>query len=596
MKTSWAINGFPSQVATFLTPGTELLLVNTDPVNTVWYDDSVSVNSITSTPIGPQGSLGITKKGDLFFITAGPAVTVLAIPGGTSWTPPPSETQVTVTVNAAPIDWIDITKSPYNCDPSGSKDASAGFLKAQNASVAGGGIPIYAPTNPGEFFWFNSTAIAWLPGQGPIQGSWCADPFDYGDTYGTIFKLGPAYAGTSFLGLTTTLTSFVPGPRMYNIAVDGSGAPSGCNGMVILGHVSDGDLENVEYSQFPGVGYIFGSNAGENPLTWRFGRNVRARQCAGGGWQINALTDSEGSIIARGCGGTTIDGVIIGFCANSRFWVRSEFSGKNGVECQSQGGYTLHVSTDRNAQSGVAVTGAGPFSGSQPIILYCDDLRRDASSGSGSGLAIVGAVTPVIVRSLNVYTGVNDGGGGLNSPDKGLTLQNWNYVELPRGAMVQANTTPLNILGSTGTGYLDMDESAILTATGTNSSSPGGAGAPAFTPTWHTLTAANFANGWTITGYARWRQLGRHIEFDFQQLTSANPVPADGTTMINAGVLPARMDPAQSLGPIGGMWTTASDAQGALKYQASGELDFYSTIGGTGSAFNFSGCIRFPLD
>jgi len=417
------------------------------------------------------------------------------------------------------------------------------------------------------------------------------DPYDYGDTYSTIFEIGPNYSGTSFLGQTTTSSSIVPGPRLYNIVIDGGSSPPGVHGIEIVGHISDLMLFNVILSRLTGCGLVTRPNAGKIPLTARFG-TVRARQCAGGGFQFNVLTDSHGvDMAARGCGA---DGIILGFCANSYFDMRAEFSGRNGFSLRSQGGYTLRCSTDRNARSGVAVTGTGPFAGSAPVVLYCDNLRRDASSGSGSGLAVIGAVTPVIVKSLNVYTGVNDNGSGLNSPVTGVTIQDAHHVQLPSGAYVQAASTPFEILGANT--YLDIDQSAIITGTGTNAGSPGRPGAPAFAASWENLTDADLAGGWAIGGYARYRQEGRYLVFDFDRLVPPDPAPGDGTAIIESRLIPSHLRPARNhTAPAWASGVTGTTtAMAGVRYLTSGGMEIFG-IGGS-AVTGLSATLRFPLD
>jgi hypothetical protein len=277
---------------------------------------------------------------------------------------------------------------------------------------------------------------------------------------------------------------------------------------------------------------------------------VRARQCALQGFNLPATTDNVFiDCAARGCGGSTQPGWTIGFVPNSIFVAcRSEFSGTNGFTLNNGGGFTMTAcSTDRNAQSGFAITGAGPFSSTQPIILVSPQCRRDGSGGTGSGIAIVGAVVPVIVESPNIWSGVNDGGGGTNSPAFGVTVQNASYVDVRGPGYVQVATggTPLRVLG--GNTYVDVDMASIITATGTNTSSPPGAGSPTFAQQFTTLANANLANGWTIGGSFRFRSVGRYLEMVAENVISPAVGPADGTNLINAGVLPAYLAPATAV-------------------------------------------------
>lgn len=408
------------------------------------------------------------------------------------------------------------------------------------------GVPGLAPWGT---YLCNSAALTWPSQPVIIYGLGAIDPYDFGDA-GTVFKEGPNYQGTGLFSQIVTGAQ-QKGMELYNLTLDGGGGAANVDLLQVGGNVDSPILQDVILSRGTGNGYRTLTAGGFNPTTGRYLR-LRARQCALSGINTPAHTDAVwADCAARGCGsggvGPVQDSWIIGFCPNSSYYnPRAEFGAKNGFNLTNGGGFTLvNPSTDRNAQSGIAVTGAGPFTSTQPIKILAPMCRRDASGGSGSGIAVIGAAVPVIITSPEIYTGTDDGGGGLNSPGNGITIQNSKYVAVRGPGYIQAATTPFNILG--GNGYLDIDEASIITATGTNTGSPGQPGAPTFAQVFTTLTNANLANGWTIGGSLRLRSVGRYLEMILEDVISPGVAQADGSAVINAGVLPGWLAPATTV-------------------------------------------------
>lgn len=592
--TTIPVGSQPTQLCPPLGPGTYVTIYNQDIANVVQI--SRQSHGAPSIPIQPETSATFDASRALYGSALDGTQPAFVIPGSTLLTPSPAQIAAQIALQGitvkllSELDWINVTLTPYNMVADGVTDNSAALASAMQASALQG-IPLYFPAvQAGKYFGFLSP-IQWVPGC-TFVGDWEWDPFDWGDGFGSILGPLPGFpAGNAFITSSTAGAAIVKGIRLFNLCLDGGNGPATVDLIDIAGHISDVILQDVFLSRATGNGLHTQASGGQNPLTGRLTR-VRARQCALAGFQLSAWTDCDFiDIAARGCGATgPTDSIVIGFCANSSFWnPRAEFGGKNGINCNGNGGYTLHnPTTDRNAQSGIACTGAGPFTSTQPIQIYQPRCRRDGSSGTGNGIAVVGAVTPVIVADPVIYTGVDDGGGGLNTPNVGLLIQNSQAVQVKGSGYVQANTTPINVLG--GNTYVDVDTSDIIEATGTNSASIGGVGAPVLAQQFTSLVNANLTNAWTIGTLMKWRIVGRYIEF-----IAVNLIPGAtgaGTVIMNAGVFPNMPLPANAHRMPAFTDVTAAQ-QCAIELTAAGALVIYG-VGGTATRMDFA--VQFPLD
>jgi parallel beta-helix repeat protein len=147
-----------------------------------------------------------------------------------------------------------------------------------------------------------------------------------------------------------------------------------------------------------------------------------AYSCSGNGFRFNAVTDSRFfDLLATG---NSLRGFYLSNSGeNDLTNCSAVFNGVDGFFIDgtvSVGMTTLTAcSTDRNAQSGILIS----QSGTQPIQIIAPRLRRDGSgstSNNYAGLRLSGGagieVVPVDVVAPQVTVGVDDGGGGSETP------------------------------------------------------------------------------------------------------------------------------------------------------------------------------------
>lgn len=149
------------------------------------------------------------------------------------------------TAQAAPVtapDWLDITAAPYNADPTGSKDSTAGVQAALAQVAANGGGVIYIPT--GNFkissgLKYDSSASLMITGDGPQASN---------------LRLASTSASTEYLSITQT-GAFVGGNLgnqgtviIENVAFyndQAAGSFSDTNVAIVMNTVNFGQIRNV---------------------------------------------------------------------------------------------------------------------------------------------------------------------------------------------------------------------------------------------------------------------------------------------------------------------------------------------------------------
>jgi hypothetical protein len=87
---TWNITGQAQRVASALAPAGSVMLINYDLVNPVYYGTDPGVNPDTGLQLQALGSFTVTTSSDVWLVSAGPAVDVGVVPGGTQWAPSPA--------------------------------------------------------------------------------------------------------------------------------------------------------------------------------------------------------------------------------------------------------------------------------------------------------------------------------------------------------------------------------------------------------------------------------------------------------------------------------------------------------------------------
>jgi hypothetical protein len=254
------------------------------------------------------------------------------------------------------------------------------------------------------------------------------------------------------------------GQRIRRVNVDMSAATGSAAGISMAGYIRDVLLDQVWIFGAPGNGI---DTSGSHPYSMSM-RTVVAQNCGGAGFALNSVTDTTMyDCEAIGCTGNGFS--VVQFQNGHMTDCRAEFNGGNGFDLSgnwqtgaSAGGCALTgCSTDRNTGHGINITSTG----SGPILLNGCMLRRDGSNGTGAGLRVSSAATPVVVEGLTVFPGVADDGTGTNSPVTGLSVTGSTLVTVA-DSFIHAATSPISD-GGTNTIF---QRNNVITATGTTAS------------------------------------------------------------------------------------------------------------------------------
>lgn len=248
------------------------------------------------------------------------------------------------------------------------------------------------------------------------------------------FKATSGFSGAAmFLIQDKSITLRTPdndGIRMVGMVADVSAASGNIHGVQVEGLCRDLSFVDcaVQNAKGTGNGWNFSTGAGSG--TPRGIRMVRcaAYACNTNGFRFNGTTDSYfDDLLAVSNTGRGI------YCTDSG---ENTFASCRAVFNTVDGWYfdgsvtvgltTLTApATDRNGQNGILISQTG----TQPIDIVGPRLRRDGSTSTSSnyaGLKISGSsgneVVPVNVVGGTCTPGVDDGGGGLETPQYAIRV------------------------------------------------------------------------------------------------------------------------------------------------------------------------------
>lgn len=360
----------------------------------------------------------------------------------------------------------------YGALGDGSTDDTAAIQSALNAAYNGGGPWGKVVTLPAGFT-FRISAPLVIPPYVTLRGGYQVRG---SNTQATCLKSTAGFTGSAMLLMVDQATGgyAVPsyGQVIENVTLDGGAAKAFAtfSGIRANGSVKGVTLRNVAVVDVSDRGVQSATVSSANPYSWQI-ENVQVSAPGVDGFRLSGMTDTTMvgcRVIGAGRYGYNLDGM-----ANSSFTAcRAEWSGQRGWFIASNwgsgngsGGATwVGCSTDRNDQDGFWVEATGTatltFSG---CVARRDGRNAGAGFGGYSGFAVVGATTPVVVDGLAVFPGVDDGGGGHNSPQNGVRVATSTWFGLGSG-YVHADGTA--ILDGGGNGAL-LIGTAVGRATGT---------------------------------------------------------------------------------------------------------------------------------
>jgi hypothetical protein len=356
-------------------------------------------------------------------------------------------------------------------DPTGAADSTAAIQAALSAAAPGQVIRLPSGT-------YKTTAPLAMPPGVILRGDSGYDPSAWGDK-ASVIKPSAAFTGAAVITMNDVANVPTQGPRIYDLAIDGSALGVTADGILATGPVLHTVIEGVSVATVTGVGINTAKNvsaAPQAPFGWRV-RHVRLRACAGGGAFLTIHNDSTWTdVLVLGCGGTTLDGFVITNADNTQFnGCRAEWSGANGFHITGAwftgtgcGGCALTgCSTDRNTGNGVLIDGTA---GADPIVITGLMLRRDgrnAGTGGGSfaGLKCSATSLPVVISGVTCFPGVDDTGTGTSSPQYGVSIvSTCTQVSLDNASLHAASQG----LNNDGTSVLSLGRNLAYTTGPTN--------------------------------------------------------------------------------------------------------------------------------
>lgn len=244
------------------------------------------------------------------------------------------------------------------------------------------------------------------------------------------------------------------GQRIRHLTIDGSdNDTAGMLGIDVYGFVREAVFEHVTVRNMVSDGFAcraYPPYTGDAaaPQSLRFLDCVADNNGAGG------FVLAGPDCYLQGCNaqGSGYCGFIVQYAPNTQLvGCRSEWSGNHNYlvtgdfgDGQGAGGVLMSGCTsDRANFNGLLINSTGT---SAHNITGCS-FRRDGSNGGAGGgnyaaVQVVGATTPVQIDGLTVFPGVNDDGGGTNSPQFGIRAGTSTHVRV-------------------GSGYIHADQAAV---------------------------------------------------------------------------------------------------------------------------------------
>jgi hypothetical protein len=258
--------------------------------------------------------------------------------------------------------------------------------------------------------------------------------------------------------------------RIFNLTILGDASAASVHGIQASDYIHGVVLRDVAVVRPTGKGiYTFTENSSQ-PFSWTMNRVVVDNAVGNGIELINHSDFTAYDVVCIGSGGSNW---VLSNMPNSRLTnCRAEWSDAHGYRIEGnfgtgQGSGALIMvgcSTDRNSQNGLDITSTG----NAPILISGLMTRRDgrnAGAGGGGYAAIfaANATTPLVINGWTQYPGVDDGGGGTNSPQVGGHFDGNTAVQV-ESSYIHAATTALN---NTGTNTIFSLGTNIVQATGT---------------------------------------------------------------------------------------------------------------------------------
>jgi len=392
----------------------------------------------------------------------------------------------------APTDWIDVTAAPYGATGDGSTD-DAPAINAALAACPSGGV-VYLPAGtyavgrplevPSGVTLQGTHGNHLQPSLSSIQPR--VDFSGQGEgVHPTPDDVGLNPAVIRFLDEQTWDHNVLPGghsseQRVFGVSIDGSQLPGGrmfngdlgpnagsntVDGIQAYGLVHSVVLQDVSITGVGGRGiaaprHTSSTISPNGAYSWR-GTRIVASQCGGHGFSLSMTDCTWIDLEAIGCKGS---GFYVANASNSQFiGCRAEFNKAHGLQVTGTwssgtgaGGCSFaNFSTDRNNFNGVYVDALG----TSPVLFTGLMLRRDgghtlAGGGGFAGLKIQGATVPVVVTGVTVFPGVEDTGGGVNSPQYGIAATSAAFVSVT-GGYLQAAQAPVRDGGSNTVLHID---------------------------------------------------------------------------------------------------------------------------------------------